>query len=59
MVVNAPEGLVAELVRPVNRTSSLFIASLIKQTIIIERINGESRIETVPNIPGELYNANF
>ena len=54
MVVNAPEGLVAELVRPVNRTSSLFIASLIKQTIIIERINGESRIETAPNIPGEL-----
>ena len=55
MVVNAPEGLVAEPVRPVNRTSSLFIASLIKQTIIIERINGESRIETSPNIPGELY----
>ena len=59
MVVNAPEGLVAEPVRPVNRTSSLFIASHIKQTIIIERINGESRIETSPNIPGELYNASF
>lgn len=55
MVINAPERLTAEQVQPIDRTSSCFVVSFVKRTVIIKSIDGESRSETSSDIFGELY----
>lgn len=59
MVINAQKELVIEQAQHNDRTSLRFITCPVKRAIVIESINGESRIETSSDILGELYNASF
>ena len=75
MVVNAPEELVAEQIkhldrttyrttyrtsnRTSNRTSSRLVVRLIQRTVIVKNVDGKSRSETSSDIFGELYKPCF